>query len=526
MTRRELLLVALAGVVLTSAFPPLSLPFSAPLALGTLAVVVRQSDARAGAHGLDARPHRRRFLLGFVFGVACWLFQIGWLFLVVQYNGWVVGLGVMVLVVWLSAWTGAAMMLYGLVRGPLVSAVWFAASWTALEFLRSLGELSFTWGYLGHVAWQMPFLLRLAGIGGVPLLSFLFALTGGLLASIYLSRALRREVFGLTSMMAAVWALALFLCWFAPPQLERAAPLHIALIQGNHPQSIKWDVDWEELFTDYAALTRRAQQASPAPALIVWPEVALARFFEPPSECSERVLSLVREASPALIAGFINLDVNAAGRVRRIFNSAVLLRPQTDRVRIERYDKQQLLPFAEYVPFRRFLPFVQAIVESASGGAFEPGHTRVLWTFGEIVLAPLICFESTVPQLARRALGPYGNALLVITNDAWFEPSAGPVQHLLQSVFRAIENGVPVLHCGNTGETCLIGADGRIAQRLPRRVQDILFLSVTPGSTRGPVYRRWGDWFGWFVLTVTAAGTGALLLRRSGTPLTPGEKTP
>ena len=81
---------------------------------------------------------------------------------------------------------------------------------------------------------------------------------------------------------------------------------------------------------------------------------------------------------------------------------------------------------------------------------------------GNVVkVAPLVCFEDTLPSLARRGAQLGAQAIVLITNDSWFSNSWEAEQHAWQSVSRAVETGLPVIRVGNSGVTGVIGASGR-----------------------------------------------------------------
>jgi len=111
----------------------------------------------------------------------------------------------------------------------------------------------------------------------------------------------------------------------------------------------------------------------------------------------------------------------------------------------------------------------------------------------------MICFEDTVPSLSREAVRAGARLLVLMTNDAWFNGSIEPLQHMNQSVFRAVENGVPLVRAANSGVSCAVDAVGRV-KRLEAHgaVSDFSGFLVTqvavPGEPLASPYTRWGDW--------------------------------
>ena len=181
------------------------------------------------------------------------------------------------------------------------------------------------------------------------------------------------------------------------------------------------------------------------------------------------------------------------------------------------YDKARLLPFGETVPFASLLPFVKRFVETRGGGAFSSGTAgAILETpFGD--LGPLICFESTYPGLARRAV-VNGAALLVnVTNDAWFLKTAAARQHALQSRFRAIETGRAVVRVANTGLSRVYLPNGTVRGTLAWWEQGAETVKV-PLYSHLTFQTRVGDWFGWLCLTCLAI---MLTLARTSPTLAP-----
>ena len=116
-------------------------------------------------------------------------------------------------------------------------------------------------------------------------------------------------------------------------------------------------------------------------------------------------------------------------------------------------------------------------------------------------LAPLICFEDTVPALARRAAMDGADAIVLITNDSWFSHSIEAEQHAWQAVMRALETGLPVIRVGNSGVTGVIIPSGRarwltdgdgkpLVDQAGCQIESVP-VSRTAAKT---TYVRFGDW--------------------------------
>jgi len=127
---------------------------------------------------------------------------------------------------------------------------------------------------------------------------------------------------------------------------------------------------------------------------------------------------------------------------------------------IGRYDKIHLVPYGEYVPLKRFFPFINKMVEGI--GNFYPGQKISLLSLPEASFGALICYEIIFPDLTRRFVKKGAHFLVNITNDAWFGKTSAPYQHLSMATFRAIENRRFIARAANTGISAIIDAKGEI----------------------------------------------------------------
>jgi apolipoprotein N-acyltransferase len=213
------------------------------------------------------------------------------------------------------------------------------------------------------------------------------------------------------------------------------------------------------------------------------------------------------------------------------FNAAFLIGPDGRWRQV--YHKRQLVIFGEYVPLANWLPFLKWLTPITGG--WTPGDQPVTFELerriapppagviqitrepaggdsGMVNCAPLICFEDTFPGAVRESAQAEVDFLVTLTNDGWFQESAEQWQHLANAVFRAVENGLPLLRCANNGVTCLINGHGGIETmfrdaRHSEYGRGFLTVEIPllPADQKPEptFYHRRGDWFGWSCVAVT-----------------------
>jgi len=346
--------------------------------------------------------------------------------------------------------------------------------WVGLDLLRSRLFTGFPWQDLAYSQYQFPLLIQAADLAGHYGISFVIVLVNTLLA-LLLSRTQPRQGFPLPMLPALLLPVALLL--YGPwrlAQLEQDAlpATMVSIIQSNIAQYDKWDHDQQTATVErYLELSRQALAAEPE--LIVWPETALP-FFPLEHKLFQRVeVFAAGQERSCLLVGAPHRERDTAGIIR-YFNSALLLSPvepgqETDPL-VGIYHKQHLVPFGEYIPLRRLLPFFAPIVETL--GDFSPGPGPTLLNCNQRRLGVLICYEAIFPRLARQMTAAGADLLINITNDAWFGPTNAPHQHLSMAVLRSVENRRSLARAANTGISALVGSDGRIRQATALFVAD------------------------------------------------------
>ena len=292
------------------------------------------------------------------------------------------------------------------------------------------------------------------------------------------------------------------------------------LVQQNIPvlQGEEWSKDY---FDDTLKDLSRISLSSPAssasvqeqsngsashppavhPDLIVWPE-SPAPFYTTDPSFREAVSNIAREAQTWVLVGSLGIR-NASQtpeHANRLYNSASLVTPGGEWD--GRYDKMHLVPFGEYVPFKRVFGFAGGLTQEV--GDFSPGTSRAPLQAGS-KLGVFICYESIFPDEIRQLAANGAEVFVNISNDGWYGDSGAYAQHLKQVRMRAVENDRWLLRDTNTGVTAGIDPYGRVVSTIPRKARAALDAryAITNVTT---FYTRHGDWFAYLCAIISIAG--------------------
>lgn len=370
-------------------------------------------------------------------------------------------------------------------------ALLLAAAWTTLEWLRGWIFSGFGWNGLGvalHDSWP---LIQIAEFTGVAGLSFLVAFTNVIILTTAYRLVLEartrmmRPHFDFTVTMAAIVGVLVFgvrATQISPP----AKPLRVTAVQSNVPQSQKFDPQFtRKIFDQFRRLSEIALRSNPPPELLVWPESSMPRPVLTDQESYNFVMDLAAAAETDILLGTID-EQNGD-----VYNAAMLVSDGGERVQM--YRKVHLVPFGEYVPGRHTVPLLARIVGNQVPGDFKAGTEYTVFTLTnrEILVSPLICFEDTIGELTRqfvlpRETSPGANLLVDVTNDGWFQHSAGSHQHLANAIFRCVETRRPMIRAANTGVTCFINQFGRVTQELQDEKGSTFAEGVLTGEVMVP----------------------------------------
>jgi apolipoprotein N-acyltransferase len=448
-----------------------------------------------------------------------------------------------------------------------------AAVWVALEMVRVRFLGGFPWNPLGASQFQLIPLIQIASVTGVYGVSFMVVWLSLSLFSagrMIFHRPASRFAWQAEILLPLAAIAALFAFGFARMngQNPPGATLRITLVQPSIPQTLIWDPNANTnrfrklLELSEQALTSAQQTNDPlAPSLappsgervaagrergssktdlLIWPESAVPEFDE---VSYAAITNLVRTHHLWLIFNaedFVWRSGAGTNNDYDVFNAAFLFNPEGRCAAV--YHKQKLVIFGEYIPLVRWLPFVKwftpitgSFVAGDRAVPFEmninperrpparPGTNTGFPNAGSETGAPsesnihvktatLICYEDIFPELTRKYAQGDTDFLVNLTNDGWFGEGAAQWQQTAAAVFRAVENGLPLVRSSNNGLTCWVDANGRLREIFRDNTGSVYGAGAMtiklplsqPGEKRAPTfYNQHGDWFGWSCVGVT-----------------------
>ncbi len=499
--RLKIISAVASGLLLTGSFPKIGIYWLAWLAFVPLLAALRNLSFKNG------------FRLGFLAGLVHYLTLIYWLSCTMKTYGHLpLYLCVPVLFLF-SSYLALYVAVFSatltrLCRKPLICLFMIPVLWVSLEYLRSFLFSGFPWELIGYSQFNNLRIIQISDIFGVYGVSFLIALSNAaiFLAFLYLTKKNWQEEVvskSIATVSITFFILIFGLAWSygkwriqSIDNLISASPsVSITIVQGNIEQAKKWDIAFQnETTKKYVKLSLLAKEHKPD--LVVWPETATPFYLLHNTRLSNMVQKGIYDTDADFLIGSPSF-VRRKNSVE-YYNSAYLI--GSDGKVSGKYDKVHLVPFGEYVPFKKWLPFLGKMVEQV--GDFRPGSKGNTISFRNCGLGLQICYEIIFPDLSRAMAKNNALLLVNITNDAWFGRTSAPYQHFSMAVFRAVENRRSLIRSANTGISGFIDPAGRIIAQTDLFQEAIMTRSI-PLLHKTSFYTRFGDMFAIACLATT-----------------------
>ena len=504
---RRLVLCVCGALLVVLAFPNFldkSLtPFTA--FLGWIALIpfflsLRRATPKTGA------------LLGLVFGFTHLGGILYWIAFLEEAK-YLSGLAWFVLVLYLSLY----FMLFGwgycyLVSRMNISGFWIAPFlWVALEYIRGSRPWGgFNWGEIGYCQAPYPSILVFTSFAGVYGLTFLMVWFNAYLAGLFDSplnssvsllaeapdfkRPKFKKILFPLGVLLGLLIFGNFIIKVTP--IKKVGT--VALLQPSIDQSVKWSKSNEErTYAKIGALVKEATQARPD--LFIWPETGAPAYLLSSPTALVRVISIVRQSKTPHLVGCLDAQ-REKGKAIRYYNAAVQFNSAGRSEGV--YHKRHLVPFGEFVPFQNYLTFLGPVVGDL--GNFDFGLEYQKFQAAGFTYTPMICYEVIFPGDVQKAFKTGADALVNISNDAWYGRTASAYQHVMMAVVRAAEERKPLLRAANTGISLATDPFGRILNSTQLFDEKVLLADVLLASVGPTLYSRFGNWLPWLCWLVVA----------------------
>ncbi|MCW7481015.1 apolipoprotein N-acyltransferase [Leptospira kanakyensis] len=272
------------------------------------------------------------------------------------------------------------------------------------------------------------------------------------------------------SYLIPIFCFFLINLYFLAESIPQGPTIHLALIQPNTPYA-KREIQENEVWMTktiqsvYDIGSEAIRNTSKPIDLLVLPESAIPFLGTLDSQNPHTTYSksfvdvtsnLVRTSNTPLVFNELVWDKGTR-------NTLTLLHPLN--LSSERRYKQVLLPFGEYLPGEKQLPWLRNIFPETSNHI--PGELTDVLSFqtkmGErVTFSSLICYEILYPDFLRKIINHSPSEFVLnLTNDSWFESLTESKQHAGAGRLRSIESGRPVVRVAVTGITTAFDPWGR-----------------------------------------------------------------
>ncbi|HVR40055.1 MAG TPA: apolipoprotein N-acyltransferase [Thermoanaerobaculia bacterium] len=483
----RILLALTSGVLFALAFPTYNAGFLIFIALVPLLVA-----------SVRAKSTRHAFLLGWLSLTIAWLMMVPWVVRVMShYGGLPYVTGVLIFIA-MALYLG----LYGAIFAAIVHRLRLGPSfpkwlivplaWAAIEYARTYLFTGFPWNLIAASIIDYTPLIQIDRFAGPYFAGVLI-----LIPSVVIAWWITQRPKGIDRILVVGGLAVLLFVWWATGLVASKLVVRpnglpsttAALLQPNISQEMRWNA--ENVVQIYQRMTDMTDVALDRGAsIVIWPESTVPLSYATTDVYRNAIEEISRTRNADIILGSIAED---PANPSRIWNAAFLA---SGGKTIGHYDKIRLVPFGEYVPLRKMLFFARRLVHAV--GEFEFG-TNDHPLAGKHRYGPAICYEIVYPQITRAQVRNGADVLVTITNDAWYDGTSAPEQHLAQARLRAIEDDRWLLRAGTTGISAVIDPSGRVLEKLPMGRQGIVFAHFQPRSGTTP-YVRFGDWFAWLAI--------------------------
>jgi len=466
------------------------IPFTFPYIIFVL------DSVHENLHG--RRKAKAAFWLGWWWGLGYFTAGLYWISNALLVNPdqflWLVPFAVLGVPAGLAIFTGLAFVavlpLWSKGQGRLLI---FACSFVLFEWLRSFVLTGFPWNSIHQVWAGSPAMMQMASLTGPWALSLVIVFMGVAPYALRDGLIYRKTWYPVALALVLVSACAVYgmLRLNAFPT-KYHDDVRVRIVQPNISQRDKWLPENAGPVTD-RLLSLSRPDGKAGHTVIVWPEVATPYALEH-SPSARLAMARRMSAGDLLVAGTMRF-INKKNQKPERYNAVILVDAESRPV--DFYYKHHLVPFGEYIPMENVLGRIGLRKITQGVGTLDEGEGPQTFSYGAIPsFTPQICYEAIFPHQTLAEGQKRPQWLINVTNDAWYDDTSGPQQHLAQARLRAVEQGLPMARSANNGVSALIDPVGRVLERVEYNQTGHIELALPKPVPQTEYGRRGGLWAG------------------------------
>ena len=408
------------------------------------------------------------FLVGYLFGVGYFLAGIHWISYSLTFDDqfkYLIPISFIGLPVFLGLFFGLGNLIVGsFLQNNFVSILLFSSSLSLMDYLRSKILSGFPWNLWAYSWSNNPEILQslpLIGFFAFNLICITFFCSPLLL--VFKNKKKNISLF--------ILFLVIFLSNYIYGSLlikknnenllnihSNEKSIYIKIISPN--LDLKFNLENEDIRKNINKLIKYSDPDSKTKTLFVWPEGVFSGLEFNQINEYKNLFKKAFSKNHLLLFGINTLSTPE--RNYDLFNSLVVVNNNLE-IKYQ-YNKQKLVPFGEFLPIEKLLSKIGLKKITEGHGSFLKGNKQKNFMFDKIEFLPLICYEIIFPKLSQ--ISKTKNAIINISEDAWFGDSIGPYQHFSKAIFRAIENNVFLIRSANKGISAFIDNKGVVKKSL------------------------------------------------------------
>lgn len=400
---------------------------------------------------------------------------------------------------------------------PRLGVAPFVAYWMAFEFLHLNWQITWPWLNLGNAFARFPQMVQWYEWTGTFGGTLWVLVANALVWQLWRGRQ-EGQPFGKWRplRLALVLVVPLLVSWWRGLAVEeKGRPAEVVVVQPDfEPHYEKFAVSASAQLQRFLKLSRRGLTDSTA--WLVFPETSFGGMDRDRLAMDPLIMRLRRFIAQwprlKLVTGiaayrilppdvpatpFTRYTLRGGDTIRwEAYNAAIQLSNETDTIPF--YAKSKLVPGAEFLPYKDVLFFLKPIVDALQGSM--AGHAtqpeRAVFASRDGRVGPVICYESVYGEYYTGYVRQGAEAIFIMTNDGWWDKTAGHRQHLMYASLRAIETRRSIARSANTGISAFIDQHGRIHQATAYGEEAVIRGTIRLRDDGPTFYVCYGDYLG------------------------------